>query len=191
MPYSESCWERALSPKPAASNVKSLQRIKAACTEGSFLCTFVALKLDLNSHEEAAAEVVCLVSCLQVQDRVQDECDTLALDPVHHRKELLCGAGPGVAHACAGPCRTSATRLHWTQSITRRALHSWSKCRACMRRAMQDECNALELELKQHEKGFAELVQMLRLHVQGDAGRVQRAGAGAEAPREGLRRAGL
>ena len=28
----------------------------------------------------------------------------------------------------------------------------------CMRRAMQDECNALELELKHHEKGFAELV---------------------------------
>ncbi len=28
----------------------------------------------------------------------------------------------------------------------------------CMRRAMQEECNALELELKHHEKGFAELV---------------------------------
>ena len=27
-----------------------------------------------------------------------------------------------------------------------------------MRRAMQDECNALELELKHHEKEFAELV---------------------------------
>ncbi len=28
----------------------------------------------------------------------------------------------------------------------------------CMRRAMQDECNALELELKHNEKEFADLV---------------------------------
>lgn len=50
-------------------------------------------------------------------------------------------------------------RSHWSQSIAERALRSWwSECHACLRRAMQDECNALELELKHHEKGFAELV---------------------------------
>ena len=38
---------------------------------------------------------------------------------------------------------------------------SWSvgsELAHCTCRAMQDECNALELELKHHEKGFAELV---------------------------------